>query len=553
VSDETSEPVIHPAAGNAAALMGPPRGNGGGGGDAGGNDGTGIDDEGSDHRQPVTLTSDLHDDVESVRGAVAHGNRGMPSLFVTAGELTRLARTDEGHLVIKRHSTATFSHWVAQNSAWQRPTRNGGLVPCNPPLPAVTAVKETADHLDTAPQLERVVQVPFFTRERALAAARGYHASSRAWYQPSTRFTVPEVSEDPTLTQVRAAKALILEELLVDFPFASDGDRAGAVALLLEPFVKDVIQGATPLHLVEASTQGTGKTLLAKCCLAVSLGYGVREVPSKPLSTDESEIRKSITTDLMSGTPVIFFDNVSHSIKSASLAQALTAGVWMDRKLGGNENAEFPVRCSWVMTSNNASYDKDTARRLSLIRLDLSTLDVPSAVKEKPETRDPATLKHANLEGWVTDHQGRLIWAALTLVQAWVVLGAKPWSGKPLGSFESWSTVMGGILENADVDGFLSNRDQIEPSGGDERETVLEFLEAWWNAHRDVPVAPTQLAQLNIMLGSEDPGGLLGVNPKISASKAMGYWLKKHRDQVVGEFHLTKYEANERKWQLHRV
>lgn len=504
-------------------------------------------------REQVVLTNDLHDDVQSILDTVARGNQGMPSLFVTAGELTRLARTDEGHLIIRRHTTTTFSHWVARHSAWQRPTRNGGLVPCNPPLPAITAVKETADNLTAAPKLERVVQVPFYTREKTLAAVEGYHPASRAWYQPSLRFEVPEVSENPTPTHVQAAKQLILGDLLVDFPFAAAGDRAGAVALLLEPFVKDVIQGSTPLHLIEASTQGTGKTLLARCCLAVALGYGVREVPMKALAHDEAEIRKGITTDLMSGTPVVFFDNVSHSIKSAALAQALTAGVWTDRKLGGNENAEFPVRCSWVMTSNNAAYDKDTARRLSLIRLDLSTLDVPNSVKENPETRDPSTLRHSNLEGWITDHQGRLAWAALTLIQTWVRAGARPWSGRPLGSFENWSMVLGGILEAAGIEGFLTNREQVQASGSDDRDVILEFLEAWWRAHGNAAVTPSELAVMNSMMGGGDEGGLLGINPKIAASTAMGYWLKNRREQVIGGYRFSKSETSTRKWQLRQV
>jgi glutamate-ammonia-ligase adenylyltransferase len=31
------------------------------------------------------------------------------------------------------------------------------------------------------------------------------------------------------------------------------------------------------------------------------------------------------------------------------------------------------------------------------------------------------------------------------------------WSGKPLGSFETWSQIMGGILEDAEIEGFLEN------------------------------------------------------------------------------------------------
>lgn len=498
-------------------------------------------------RIPCEITGDLQLDTDSVRAAVAHGN-ALPAAFVTAGEMTRLGRNDEGHPVIKLHTSASFSYWVAQHSAWTKTTRRG-VSRVNPPIVAVNAVMNLADALDEAPRLERVVQVPFFNRKRHLVTDEGYNRSSRTWYQPSQRFTVPRVNEDPSPSQVEAARSLILDDLLVDFPFASAGDRAGAVAMLLETFVKDVITGNTPLHLVEASTPGTGKSKLVENCLAVGLGCQPRDVPGKPLAHDEAEIRKGITTSLMSGTPAVFFDNVSHAIKSAALAQALTGGTWTDRRLGASEDVEFKIRCSWVMTSNNASYDADTARRISLIRLDLSKLDgVDAAVKENPSIREG--FKHTNLEGWVTDHQDRLVWACLTLVQHWLAEGGKPWTGRPLGSFESWSQVMGGILEAVGIDGFLTNRDQIEPSTGGNREDVIVFLEAWRGQHGDVDVLPADLVRANE--SQENPLGLKA-DKSGNFSVPMGYWLRKNKDRVVGGYQICQSTINKRKWQLHQV
>ncbi|MET9071786.1 hypothetical protein ABZX95_06280 [Streptomyces sp. NPDC004232] len=499
-------------------------------------------------RRPVELSGDLYEDVEQIRQTLRADNQGQPSVFVTGGELTRLGRGDKGQPLIKRHTSMTFSHWIAERTRWVKVNRRGTSA-CNPPLSAVTAVREMADSLDEVNGLERVVQVPFFTRERRLADAEGYHKSSRVWYQASPRFAVPRVSEDPSASQVEAAKELILNHLLVDFPFASQADRAGAVAMLLEPFARDVIQGNTPLHLIEAATQGTGKSKLAQNCMAVALGCKPDDVPMQALSHDEAEIQKGITTDLMTGTPVVIYDNVSHHVKSPALAQALTSGTWAKRQLGGHDKAEFEIRFSWVMTSNNAAYDKDTARRLSLIRLDLTKLDgVEASVCENPETRDG--FKHSNLEGWVMDHQGRLVWACLTLIQAWITAGGKAWSGKPLGSFESWSMVMGGVLEAAGIDGFLANRHQIEASGGDDRESILAFLQAWNTAHQGVDVTPADLAELN--QSQENP---LDHKPDKSGSLSgpMGFWLRKNKDRVVGGYQVIQSSSNKRKWRLHHI
>jgi len=56
----------------------------------------------------------------------------------------------------------------------------------------------------------------------------------------------------------------LLDELLIDFPFADEASRANALALLLLPYVRPLIVGPTPLHLITAPTQGTGKDLLAQ-------------------------------------------------------------------------------------------------------------------------------------------------------------------------------------------------------------------------------------------------------------------------------------------------
>lgn len=502
-------------------------------------------------RERVLLTGDMHEDTQAVLDTIRRGNAdSQPSVFVTAGDVTRLGTTDEGAPVIKRHLHPSFCQWTARYTQWQKPgRRRGEIVNCPPPEKSIAAVMVTADMVDEFPKLERVTQVPFYTRTRTLAATEGYHAASRAWYQPNSRFEVPEVSVDPSPSQVEAARSLILDDLLVDFPFASEGDRAGAVAMLLEPFVRDVIHGNTPLHLVEAAERGTGKTKLVENALAIGLGCKPSDVPGKPLAFDEAEIRKNITTDLMSGTTVVFFDNVGHAIKSPALAQALTGSTWTDRKLGGNENAELKIRCSWVVTSNNAQYDKDTARRISLIRLDLTKLDgVEAAVCENPETRKG--FKHTNLEGWVQDHQGRLVWACLTLIQHWLAEGACPWSGDPLGSFESWSMVMGGILEASGISGFLTNRHQIQASGADDRDGIVAFIEAWQTSHGQEAVTPQDLALLN---QSQENPLLHEPDRSGSLSGPMGRWLKKNKDRVYAGYQVVQSTANKRKWQLRQV
>jgi hypothetical protein len=63
-----------------------------------------------------------------------------------------------------------------------------------------------------------------------------------------------------------------VDELLVDFPFVRDSDRAHAVAAILLPFLQRIIGGLAPIHLIEAPTQGSGKGLLASLISIVTTG-----------------------------------------------------------------------------------------------------------------------------------------------------------------------------------------------------------------------------------------------------------------------------------------
>jgi predicted DNA-binding ribbon-helix-helix protein len=66
-----------------------------------------------------------------------------------------------------------------------------------------------------------------------------------------------------------------------------------------------------------------------------------------------------------------------------------------------------------------------------------------------------------NLKAWVLEHRGELIAALLTLARAWYAAGRPKSALKPLGSYEAWSVIVGGILEYVGQTGFLGNADEL--------------------------------------------------------------------------------------------
>jgi hypothetical protein len=149
-----------------------------------------------------------------------------------------------------------------------------------------------------------------------------------------------------------------------------DADRANAIALLLQALAREVINGPTTLHLIEAPTPGTVKGLLVEVIGRIVAGR--RGVPVSAVRGDAAEWRKTIIAQLMAGRSMLIFDNHSESetLNSAALASALTTLLWEDRVLGSNHVVRFPVRVTWALTANNTTVSSEMARRIVRSRID---------------------------------------------------------------------------------------------------------------------------------------------------------------------------------------
>jgi putative DNA primase/helicase len=278
-----------------------------------------------------------------------------PVLFRHGTQIVRAARHPETQKAwlqevtaeILRHELARWAHWHKNQFKLVKP-----------PLDVIRDVLATKDM--ALPVLRRVVSVPVFGRSGALQTAPGYSTESGVLFVPDAAFEALPVPDPVTDEHVAAANKLLCGDVLVDFPFASDADRDNAVALFLLPFARDLIDGPTPCHLIEASMPSSGKTLLAELLTypSVQEDVGLITPPGK-----EEEWVKQITTVLLNAKPVVLIDNVNSMLNSGALAAAWTARIWDQRVLGGHESANVPIRCVWVMTANNPSLSTELITR----------------------------------------------------------------------------------------------------------------------------------------------------------------------------------------------
>ncbi len=336
------------------------------------------------------------------------------------------------------------------------------------------------------------------------------------------------------------AKRWLLDELLGDFPFVSDADRANALSVLFTPFVRNVIQGPTPLHWVGAPEPGTGKGKLVDCLLAPACGV----VASYSFPDNESERRKAVTSKLREGAPAIKWDNVKGTVKSAVLEQALTEARWTDRLLGVNASIDVPVTQLWTLTANNATPGTDLKRRCVPIRLD--------AKVEEPARRTgpgPGVQWRHSLPGWALENRRHLVWASLVIVQWWVQQGSPLGQPGRIGSYESWDSVIGGLLQTAGVSGFLDNLSDLDTGEDPERDELAEFLSAWSVAYGDQELTALELVEDGQLRGH--------VEPHVSQwnQNSVGAYLRARRDRIAAGLKLIQVprrgQANT--WRIEKV
>lgn len=317
------------------------------------------------------------------------------------------------------------------------------------------------------------------------------------------------------------AEALnLLWDVFGDFPYAEpDAGFAHVLAMTLQPFVRPMINGPTPLYLPDAPARGSGKGLVVETASIITLGYPA-PVMSQPGNGDELE--KRITTALLEGRPFVFLDNVT-SLKSPHLAAALTAEIWQGRILGKSELVSVPNRAVWLATGNNVEISDEFARRIIPIRLDAGV--------ERPEDR--RGFRHKNLPEYVRAHRSELVSACLSLVQAWINEGM-PEGKATLGRFESWAGIIGGILEVSVVSGFLSGRERLYNDADSETKEWAALCEAWWSAYGERPISARDLFEIvkdySLLLD------LWGGRTNQGALQRIGHALSSRRDRVFGGF-----------------
>lgn len=474
----------------------------------------------------VVSNRQLRDITAEAIAAMEAGNN-PESLFIRAGSMVRLrsSETEEGIVtIIDAANPEIVRCRMSQTANYIKLTRNGDPMSVPPPNDNAKDVLALGDW--PFPPLDAIVATPVVRSDGSILTDPGYDRATRLYFRPEDSFSLPDIPEAITPDDINAAREVI-HDVIADFPFESTADYANAIAMMLSPVCRAAIQGCIPLAVVNAPQPGTGKGLLTRITHIIATG---REPAMMTAPDNREEWRKTITTQLMQGNTIIVIDNVEHKLFDASLASVLTLTRWTDRLLGTNKSVDVPNRACFIATGNNIKLGGDLPRRCYWISINPCT--------SRPELR--VDFRHSVLPDFVRRNRGTIVAALLTLVRAWYAAGCPAPSSPIIGSYESWSRVIGGILQHAGIPDFLGNAEERRKEASEDDLAWEGFLFAIEQVYGD---GQFTTHDIDLLVGSDSdfaealPEFLADVrrNPKLSFSRKLGNAFNKYSGKCFGE------------------
>lgn len=489
---------------------------------------------------PSTAPVDVTNESDALKWLAAEVGRGrLSGVFRRGLELVHTPRIGEhgyvepkderdeaGPAQVRRIDALELARRVDHGYTVTR-QRQKHTVPSMFPQSVAARAASATDLLGNVRNLRGVTHTPIVLRDGSILDVAGYDAASGMLYLPDASLTVPKVSDQPTRAEVKEAGELLLS-MVEGFPFLAVHDRANYLGALLTPLLRPLVPPPYKLVAIGAPQQGSGKSLLASILREVHGGVFKSEFP-----TNDDELRKFITSTLDATTaPVVQFDNVAGVLKSSVLDGLLTSSEWSDRLLGQNQMLSLANDRLWIATGNNVHIGGDLERRTLWVTI--------NANMEHPETR--TGFKIPDLEGWVREHRGKLLWALLTMIRAWVVAGAQEPERPTSDGFGRWVAVLRGILDHAELGeavGVVGHEDTAQGKADPEDEEWAVFLAA---AHRvfgsepwttsDLLDRTTEREFVNTTLDrelvyEELPGDIAEklARSKVGGTKSLGKWL----------------------------
>jgi hypothetical protein len=233
-----------------------------------------------------------------------------------------------------------------------------------------------------------------------------------------------------------------------------------------------------PMLTSTAPQSGSGKGTSIRVPLS-TCGVGPYSLSTTAYNPDENEFEKKLVGKLLKKSTYIFLDNIRANVSSSVMEQMLTAANYDGRTLGYSEVNSLSTLVLWVCTlQSTGAFNRDLTRRCVPVEL----------VKNYR-----GKWKHKNIEAYLAEKRGEMIWATFVVARKWLQDGGQK-SDVRLDGYGGWTEVIGGILENVlGYEDFLGNLEGFRKSQDENAMTIDGVLERWLSIYGDT-AQPARMA-----------------------------------------------------------
>ena len=345
--------------------------------------------------------------------------------------------------------------------------------------------------------LNGIAAVPLLHFDGSIMSGGGYDPKSGMWREKVPDLTA-SVPERPSFGQAQEALRIIRNKFktfcfadaetiydpkigvdVVDISKLPGRDESAFLNGLLTAVCRPSLWLAPGLVLraPPLSGAGTGKGLLARLICLIAFG---RQPHAVTAGANAEELEKRISAELMQGHSALFLDNLNNTaFRSDLLASAITERPSRVRVLGQSKMVMLNANAFVVLTGNGLSVSEDLARRFLAVDLD--------AHAEDPEARS----FQGDIKSEILAERSELL-AALLTIWRWGRQQIDLPAGKPLGSFEQWSSWVRDPLLAL---GCKDPVEQISEAKGRDsrRQSTADLFDTWWGRHGERPITVAKL------------------------------------------------------------
>jgi len=352
--------------------------------------------------------------------------RSLPDICNMVGSIVRIF---EGKIIpFDLHS---LMHFLGGEVQYYVKTKSDTDKDVNPPHDLIRQKLSVPDDIKGIKLLKSVITTPIVRLDGSLITQQGYDKKTGLYLDLDDEYQ--NVIESPTVEDVKEALSQLMKPF-ENFPFINAIDRSVLLAGLLSAIVRPILPKC-PAIAFDAPVQGSGKTLLATCVGALSLGRTPSVHPHTSLKTKgaDDEIRKLILSDLMSGERIMIWDNILGVFSSSALASILTSSIMPGRVLGASKTVHVENKMLFILTGNNLCFAGDMPRRVLTCGID-------------PKMPNPFS-RSFKIEplNYVLKHREKMVVASLTIIRGWFssleYKDKKTASGR-MASFENWDDLV---------------------------------------------------------------------------------------------------------------